>query len=480
MSGGNSDEILEAWARLLTSDPGRVVVRSEGATPYGSAISVGALDTARNEVADRLAAAGVRRGEVIALAAPPGAQWIVAFLAARTLGAIVALFDTAGPRAERRWTAERLGARWTWEPSADGPASTAMPTRIDGRGAPPPCEAAVIKLTSGSTGPPKGLLVSSAALLADGRNLCASIGLDENDRALAVLPLEHSYGFSVLMAPMLLVGMPLLFAGTGSPLEYGRRHGATFLPCVPSWLRVMLPLNPRDRWRGSLRRIMTAGAPLEPALARTFRESTGHGVHVLYGSSEVGAIAYDRTGSAAERGTVGTAAEGVSLSIAGDRLHVESPGAAFSSWPSAEDSGVWLDGPDDHVVRRFVAADRVRLRDGELELLGRADRIVKVRGKRVDPARVERVLARMDRIREAAVCVIELPNGRGAALRAVVTLEPGAKATPLEILREAKGELAGHEIPRGIVVTSELPRNGRGKLDRTALIEIASSALERA
>ncbi len=140
----------------------------------------------------------------------------------------------------------------------------------------------------------------------------------ENEKVLAAIPLSHAYGFSSVFLPAITCGWTLVVPSSGGP--FGASDAAlagevTFLPTVPAYVNSLLKLSRPPRLPDSVRLIISAGAPLKPETALRFREQYGHDIHVFYGASEVGGIAYDREGTAAARGTLGTPVEGVRIEL---------------------------------------------------------------------------------------------------------------------------------------------------------------------
>src|SRR5262249_30644479 len=148
-----------------------------------------------------------------------------------------------------------------------------------------------------------------------------------------------------------------------------------------------------DAWPKTLSKVIFAGARLAPEDARAFRERFDRPVHVFYGASECGGITYDREGGAAERGTVGTPVDGVTVGLDDGTVTVASAAVALGHVPTARPS---------LQDRTFRTADRATWSaSGELLLLGRADAVINVEGKKVEPREVESVLGNMPGVREA-------------------------------------------------------------------------------
>lgn len=357
----SSDPIVLSFERTLRRDPlAPLVVSPERRSTVEE---VDALSRAAGRaLASPLGYRLLPPGSAIGLVAANGPGFLASLLALRRAGFAAVLLDGQTPAAEALRIVRALGAaallrcRCGWpegpddwqltrpEPTnGDLPPVLArpdLPGRLDG--------AAVIKLTSGSTGLPRGIAAPAEALLADDANLTATMGIRPDDRLFTTIPLSHSYGLSSLAMPALLRGTPLVLPGAGTlsdPFEAVERTGATVFPTVPAYVDALLRLPEPPRRPPTLRLVLTAGAPLAPATARRFRETFGLPVHVFYGASECGGICYDREGDAGERGTVGTPVEGVRVVLAptdptdptdhpSDRSDPSDPSDATSTCPT--------------------------------------------------------------------------------------------------------------------------------------------------
>ena len=252
------------------------------------------------------------------------------------------------------------------------------------------------------------------------------------------------------LVPALRRGSLLVLPGEGgpwSPLAAARAFEATVFPTVPVYLRAIVEIAPRDAWPPSLGKVVSAGARLAPDDARAFRERFGRPAHVFYGASECGGITYDREGGAAERGTVGTPVEGVTIRLEDGTIVVTSAAVA---------SGL------------FRTADRGEWCGEELRLLGRLDAVINVEGKKVDPAEVEGVLGGLSGVREAVVLAVPAAGFGKEIVRAVIAREPG-RLSYEEVASWCRSRLAPHKVPRSIVLVDAIPRTARGKVDRAAL-----------
>jgi long-chain acyl-CoA synthetase len=463
-----SDPLLAAFAALAERRAGAPLVVSPSRS-----WSVGDVDRAARELAGRLAGGGFGAGDALGLAAAPGPAFLAGLLAVRRVGAVPVLCDSARPTPDRLATLDRLGVVG-FLAAATGWPDAASDWDLDRRRPARRLDAdpvwGAIKLTSGSTGEPRGIAVAGEAVLADDEQLATSMGLLAEDRLLAAVPFSHSYGFSSLVLPALVRGSTLLVADDRSPLAplaVARELCATFFPTVPAWIAALVRLAAPPEWPASIRRVIAAGAPLPADVAARFRERFGQPVHVFYGASECGGISYDREGTAAERGTVGTPVDGVGLAIDPEtgRLEVRSRAVAATYLPDAA---------PELAGGRFRTGDLAQLdpATGEVRLLGRADDLVIVRGKNVDPHEVERLLRAMPGVEDACVFGVAGPDGPRSVLRAVVAAPTGALDYD-KVVAFCRAHLAEHKVPRSVILVPDLPRTDRGKIDRAALAALA-------
>jgi long-chain acyl-CoA synthetase len=477
------DPILSAFDAQVRRDPAAPLLIA----PQRAA-TVGEVEGLARAAGAVLAARGLAPGEVVGLAACNGPGLLAALVALLRAGLPALLLDAQAPEAESLRIARSLGAaallhcRSCWPRGEEG-------FRLAGTGG---AEAdrlllpgiAVLKLTSGSTGTPRGVATPAAALVADDAALSASMGFRPDDRLLAAIPLSHSYGLSSLVLPALMRGTPLVIPEEGSllaPFAAAEAAGATVFPTVPAYIEALLGLSHKPAWPPSLRLVITAGAPLKPAVARRFRETWGLPVHVFYGASECGGICYDREGGAGERGTVGTPVDGVEVTL---EPGPEGPdGSDIPGGPlgmpgrvtvrSASVAAGYFPDPDPRLaLGRFQTSDFAVWQGGELALRGRLDDLINVKGKKVDPREVEAVLAQLPGVDEVAVLGLPLPERGSEVVRAVIACRPGELSLE-QVLRWCRGHLAAHKVPRSVVLVPEMPRTPRGKIDRPALLSLS-------
>ncbi|MEW6269886.1 MAG: class I adenylate-forming enzyme family protein, partial [Thermodesulfobacteriota bacterium] len=333
-----------------------------------------------------------------------------------------------------------------------------------------PPDAALLKVTSGSTGEPRAVAVPGAALEAGVEQIVTTMRLRPTDRNLVAIPLAHSYAFDNVVLPLLRDGMPAVLSRDLTPrrlLAVARDSAATVLPTVPFLLDV-LARSAHAAPLPELRLVISAGAPLPVAARERFTVAFGVRPRTFYGSTECGGIAFDREGAAdLAEGCVGAPLDGVRITIEQPdedgigRVRVHSRSTAQGYHPAGSGGDVELG------AGTFLTADLGSFDErGRLNLVGRVRDVVNVGGRKVYPAEVERVIRSVPGVRDAAVTGVARSAVAGA-LRAVVAAEP--HVTRGDVVAACERRLARYKVPRTIEMVDELPRTARGKLDRRAL-----------
>ena len=324
---------------------------------------------------------------------------------------------------------------------------------------------ALLKLTSGTTAAPRAIRFRSEQLLADCRQICETMGITDRDVNFAVIPLSHSYGFSNLLTPLLVCGVPMVLSRDRMPravLDALARTGATVFPGMPVFYQAFSEMDEVPDLP-KLRLCISAGAPLPLEVARKFREKFRQPIHSFYGSSECGGICFDSEASLLEQGFVGEAMRGVDLELLEPdatatrvRVHSAAVGDGYFPEPDEERLGRGKFTPDDLLSR---SADGFRI-------VGRISDVINVAGKKVNPAEVEAELLRFAGVRAAVVF------GRESALRneevaACVVAEERVRES--DLLEHCRVHLSGWQVPKRIFLVDEIPVNERGKVNRREL-----------
>ncbi|GAB2506720.1 class I adenylate-forming enzyme family protein [Pseudoxanthomonas sangjuensis] len=347
-----------------------------------------------------------------------------------------------------------------------------------------PGNLALILYTSGTTGDPKGVMLTHANLLANAESIVAYLGLTEDDRALSVLPFYYAYGASVLNTHLIVGGCVVLGPSLMFPqlvLDAIERERATGFPGVPSTFTLLLEALAQGKHAlTSLRYLTQAGGAMSPALTRRLREALpAPRLFVMYGQTEATSrISWLPPERLEEKlGSAGIPIDGVQWKIvredgsdaaAGESGEVCVRGAnvmpGYWNNPAATAAALrdgWLHTGD---IGHLDA-------DGYLFLQGRRSDMIKTGAHRVHPADVEEVIAELPDVREVAVVGVD-DEVMGQVIKAFVvageTLPPRAAD---RIKAHCRTRLAPYKIPRHVAFVDALPRTASGKVRRVQLME---------
>ncbi|MFI1718203.1 class I adenylate-forming enzyme family protein [Streptomyces litmocidini] len=440
-------------------------------TVDGEHVPPGGLAHLVARTARELDRAGAGPGRAAALACDHPLTAVVAALAAETTGAPLLLDGTAPAR--RVPPAAVVHATAAGEP---------VVTRAAARPLGVPEETAAVFWTSGSSGDPKAVAVSAAALAHQGRATAARMRVTAEDRLLLPLPLRHAYGYSVLSV-WRTTGAHL-YAESGfhlrGTLARLATEGITSLDGVPTMYRMLAAEAARDveaaRMLAALRIRGCGGDVLTPALYDDFLKATGAPLHDGYGLSEAGPnVALNAPGDV-RPGTVGKLLDGVRARLAGPEreIQIASPSLMLGYLDPATgdlDRGAftadgWLRTGDTGAVTA----------DGWLTVGGRIKEVLVVHGETVAPTVVEDAVRAADGVTDVAVVGVRRGD-RGDTVWAFVE-SPDADRTALagRVAEACRRRLPPHARPRTVRVVPELPRTGSGKYDRVRLRAWAADA----
>ena len=383
-------------------------------------------------------ATDVRPNQLVAVQLPNSAEFVALILAILKRRAIAVLIDRDASDAE----VARIRAHFGERPAL-------------------PPQTRVIKLTSGSTGKPKGILTTEENLLADCEQICATMQIHPDDVNFGAIPLSHSYGFSNLVMPLIVQGTPIVISNDYLPqtiIDSCNRYRCTVLPGIPMMFD-HLASTENGRF-STVRTFISAGAPLPPSTSRRFRERFGAAIHSFYGCSECGGISYDRLGAAAERGSVGSAMNGVTISIRDSRLIVRSNSVAL---------GYWQDSFEPFARGEFITDDLAEMRDDEVALIGRASELINAAGKKINPREIEHIILQIDGVRQVKVYG-EPAGARGEVVAAAIVASP--EVTRDQVRAFCRERLSLHKVPRIVKLIERIPVDERGKIRRSALAEL--------
>ena len=328
--------------------------------------------------------------------------------------------------------------------------------------------------TSGSTGQPKGALLSHAALGANADGSVHMHGMTDQDRVLTTLPLFHVGGLNILMTPALRAGCTVTLHPKFEPdawFDAVKRDGITLTVAVPAQLEMLLA-HPRwaDADLSSLRMITTGSTTVRRPLIDAVH-ARGIPLVQVWGATETGPISAALCEGDARRkaGSVGRAVPGVELSIV-DGADQPLPAGQFGEVVVRGRNvtcGYFGDPQATQQALRggwFHSGDGGHLdEEGYLWIEGRLKDMIISGGENISPAEVESVLMECPQVAEAAV--VGRPDERwGEAVIAVVVAQPGAELSGDELLRRLQGRLARFKHPKEILVVDALPRTALGKV----------------
>lgn len=333
--------------------------------------------------------------------------------------------------------------------------------------------------TSGSTGQPKGVMLSHANVSAACEAIVAYLGNTADDIVLNVLPLSFGYGITQIVTMMMVGGTLVLeksFAFPRKILERLAEVKATGFPLVPPMAALITSM--KDLTPGflpHLRYMTSAAAAMPPALTERLQHLfPGTRLFLMYGQTECLRATYLPPEEAAHRPlSVGKAIPGTRAFVIDEdglpappdvvgELVVEGPHVMSGYWGDGLTSVRSLSPIADG--RRLHTGDLFRTdADGFLYFVSRRDDIIKTRGEKVSPQEVERALYALPGIREATVGGVDDPVF-GQVIRAYVVVEDGATLTEREIIRHCAGQLEDYMVPKSIEFRDALPRTTTGKI----------------
>ncbi|NJR80392.1 long-chain fatty acid--CoA ligase [Sphingomonas sp. 36D10-4-7] len=370
------------------------------------------------------------------------------------------------------------------------PRVTAFSALIDNDGAHPAAaiqpvrDAALIQYTGGTTGTPKGAVLTHANVAANARQVA---GLDPHfdlpDRILGVLPLFHVFANTCVMNRTIVTGGEIVLLprfDAGQALAAIARTKATALPGVPTMYQALLD-HPRLARTdlSSLRTCISGGAALNADLKARWEAATGSTLVEGYGLSEsAGVLTVNPYEGEQKPGTIGQPIPGTWLRLVDKEdprrpAPAGQPGEIVAAGPQVM-AGYWnrAEADDAAFVDGWLRTGDVGTidADGYVTIVDRLKDMIAVGGFKVFPSRIETVLHQHPAVREALV--IGIPDAySGERVRAYVTLEADAPATDGVVLRDWLNPQVGkHERADAVVVRDALPKTMIGKLSRKDLI----------
>ncbi|MEO3868156.1 AMP-binding protein [Nonomuraea sp. B12E4] len=329
---------------------------------------------------------------------------------------------------------------------AEAAVTALRPTHVDGvplgGGVGVPADVAVVIATSGSTGAPKGVLLSATALRASAAASLRRVEAAKGDRWLCCLPVAHVSGLQVLTRALLCGSEPIIHPGFDPRAVLA--SGADHVSLVPTQLHRLVELGAD---LSVFRTIVLGGAAPRPGLLDQARD-LGARIVTTYGMSETcGGCVYD-----------GQPLYNVDLKIGADGLIRIAGPVLFSGYRFGEPPGPF-DGD------WFVTSDLGELTGGRLRVLGRADDVINTGGEKVVAAAVTAVLGTHPEVAEAAVIGVPDPEWGELVTAVVVPAHPDTPPTLEHLRAYCRDRLPPHAAPRDLRVVPRLPLLPNGKTD---------------
>ena len=473
-----------AWGRRWRSEPDALVVWNEGRW-----YTAGELDLLSRRAASRLADAGLSAGDRVLVSAGPSIELIAFHVGALRSGLVVVPANTAYGRLELAHLVADA------EPGAavlDDPARAvyvgSVPTILIG---PPgshgidsihrllsdgdpglepsvldrstPGDPAMLGYTSGTTGRPKGAVLSHGNLLSSAEALRLAWRWDSRDRLVLTLPLFHMHGLGVGVHGTLLAGASMVLLprfDVDTVLDAVEDHGATMFFGVPT-MYARLATSPRLNELGNLRLCVSGSAPLPAELFASIRAASGQDVLERYGMTETVMNLSNPYDGERRPGSVGFPLPGVEMRLVDGEILLRGPNVCSGYWrDEAATAAAFIDG-------WFRTGDVAEIdADGYVRIVGRNKELIITGGFNVYPREVEEALLDHPAVREAAVAGTPDPEW-GEIVTAYVVLDHDVTAD--ELIAHTTDRLAPFKRPRRVHVVTSLPRNAMGKIQRSSL-----------
>ena len=447
----------------------------------GKVLSYRGLAARARGLAASLTRQGVGPGDVVGVCLPRGADFVAALLGVMESGAAWMPLDPDLPAQRRTLMSEQVGATCVLQELG-----SVDPVREHREVALSADDAAYVLFTSGTSGLPKAVTVNHRSIAAYARSAADRFALAPDDRVLHFAAPGFDTGLEELL-PTLLVGATVvprtteMLSGGPAFLREVRRLEITVLDLPTTfWHELVLGWVDGDELPPSVRLVVLGGEAVRADCVARWRDLTPDHVRLVntYGPTEATIVsAWCDVDSPVDVVPMGVPVPGADLRVMDERARRLPPGAVGELWIGGVGVAAGYLNDQTLTEERFVAAadggrfyrtgDRVRwTTDGQLLFMGRVDRQAKIRGQRVEPEEVERVLEGHPEVVQAAVDVRSGPTGPTLMAWAVTATETSGEA----LVEWLGARLPEVMVPHGVTFLPELPIGPTGKLRREDLV----------
>jgi malonyl-CoA/methylmalonyl-CoA synthetase len=342
---------------------------------------------------------------------------------------------------------------------------------------------AALLYTSGTTGRPKGAMLSHRAMSYCAQTLGQEWNFSSSDVLLHALPIFHGHGLFISSNVALAAGARLLFQPkfeANSVIEALPR--ATVFMGVPTFYHRLLA-DPRltAQLCRSIRLFTAGSAPLSAEVHREFEGRTGHRIVERYGATETMILCANPLDGDRRPGSVGLPLPGVDLRIADDADRSLPDGEVGMIQVRGDGlfSGYW--NMPEQTRKEFSEDGFFRTGDlgcigdgGYVSITGRSKDLVISGGYNVYPAEVETTINELSSVRESAIVGVPHPDFGEAVVAFVIPSDATRPPTPGEVIQWSKQRLANYKVPKQVFVVADMPRNAMGKVLKSQLRETAA------
>lgn len=483
-----------AWVEVWGDNPSAPLIYDVGAGTEARWITAGEFEERTRLAAVRLMGLGLKKGDRVLLCVGSSLDAVVAYVAVLRTGALV------GVPANAAYTERELAhivtdvrpaaavvddpdrARWVADASSEPLAVMATDLRLidvggrrgvggatvgavsgDGIDASDPGDPALIGYTSGTTGAPKGAVLTHGNLLANSESVSATWRWGPEDRLVHALPIFHGHGLCVALYTSLLRGSSVVLLprfDADAVLDACGAQEATMFFGVPTMYH-RLASSPRVGELSRLRLAVSGSAPLAADLHQRIKDGGGVDVLERYGMTETLMTISNPYDGERRPGTVGFGFPGVDVTLDAEEILVRGPTIFSGYWERPAATAEKL------VDGWFRTGDLAVVDDGYVTIKGRDSDLIVSGGYNVYPVEIEDVLLMHPAVAEAAVT--GTPSDEwGEAVTAWVVAD-GPPPSREDLLAFAAGLLAPYKRPRLIHFVDDLPRNAMGKVRRVDL-----------